>query len=87
MRSSKVVVITKRSHATASDVEQANISDITGQHVQEADTGENGAKKRRKPAELSISCPICRKPAPDHLHFGGERIYINCVGMFDIGMS
>ena len=29
-------------------------------------------KKKRSPASLSIECPVCGGPAPDHVHFGGE---------------
>lgn len=28
-------------------------------------------KKRRKPVSLTIRCPVCGGPAPDHIHFGG----------------
>ena len=28
-------------------------------------------KKKRRPANLCISCPVCGGPAPDHVHFGG----------------
>lgn len=28
-------------------------------------------KKKRAPAPLTISCPVCGGPAPDHIHFGG----------------
>ena len=28
-------------------------------------------KKKRRPADLCIRCPVCGGPAPDHLHFGG----------------
>ena len=30
-------------------------------------------KKKRAPACLSIQCPVCGGPAPDHVHFGGEN--------------
>ena len=33
---------------------------------------EPGVKKKRSPASLSIVCPVCGGPAPDHVHFGGE---------------
>ena len=33
---------------------------------------EPGVKKKRSPASLSILCPVCGGPAPDHVHFGGE---------------
>ena len=26
---------------------------------------------KRKPVPLKIKCPVCERPAPDHLHFGG----------------
>ena len=29
-------------------------------------------KKKRSPACLSIVCPVCGGPAPDHVHFGGK---------------
>ena len=29
-------------------------------------------KKKRLPACLSILCPVCGGPAPDHQHFGGK---------------
>ena len=29
-------------------------------------------KKKRRPANLCISCPVCGGPAPDHVHFGGK---------------
>ena len=34
---------------------------------------EPGVKKKRSPASLSILCPVCGGPAPDHVHFGGEE--------------
>jgi hypothetical protein len=30
-------------------------------------------KKKRKPVNLCIQCPVCGGPAPDHMHFGGEK--------------
>ena len=30
-------------------------------------------KKKRKPVNLCIQCPVCGGPAPDHMHFGGEE--------------
>ena len=30
-------------------------------------------KKKRAPAALTILCPVCSGPAPDHIHFGGEN--------------
>ena len=30
-------------------------------------------KKKRRPANLCIDCPVCGAPAPDHLHFGGTN--------------
>ena len=35
------------------------------------DISANGIKKKRRPANLCIECPVCGGPAPDHLHFGG----------------
>ena len=35
--------------------------------------GSGGEKKRRKPVNLCIECPVCGGPAPDHLHFGGNQ--------------
>ena len=29
-------------------------------------------RKKRLPACLSILCPVCGGPAPDHVHFGGK---------------
>ena len=29
-------------------------------------------RKKRQPACLSILCPVCGGPAPDHMHFGGK---------------
>ena len=29
-------------------------------------------KKKRKPVNLNIRCPVCGGLAPDHLHFGGK---------------
>ena len=31
----------------------------------------NVTKKKRRPTNLCIECPVCGGPAPDHLHFGG----------------
>ena len=31
-------------------------------------------RKKRLPACLSILCPVCGGPAPDHVHFGGKNI-------------
>ena len=31
-------------------------------------------KKRRKPVNLTIKCPVCGGPAPDHVHFGGRAL-------------
>ena len=31
-------------------------------------------KKKRRPANLCISCPVCGGPAPDHVHFGGKTL-------------
>ena len=30
-------------------------------------------RKKRLPACLSILCPVCGGPAPDHVHFGGKK--------------
>ena len=30
-------------------------------------------KKKRAPASLTITCPICSRPAPEHVHFGGIK--------------
>ena len=35
------------------------------------DSSVNVLKKKRRPANLCIECPVCGGPAPDHLHFGG----------------
>ena len=37
------------------------------------DSSVNVVKKKRRPANLSIECPVCGGPAPDHLHFGGTH--------------
>ena len=29
---------------------------------------------KRKPVPLKIKCPVCERPAPDHLHFGGPKM-------------
>ena len=29
-------------------------------------------KKKRSPPNLCKECHVCGKPAPDHVHFGGE---------------
>jgi len=42
---------------------------------------EPGAKKKRSPASLSIVCPVCGGPAPDHVHFGGQCCY-SCRAFF-----
>ena len=34
---------------------------------------EPGLKRRRSAASLTVLCPVCGGPAPDHLHFGGEQ--------------
>ena len=41
---------------------------------EEADqeSGSGFIKKKRRPANLCIECPVCGGPAPDHVHFGGE---------------
>ena len=36
------------------------------------DSSVNVLKKKRRPANLCIECPVCGGPAPDHLHFGGK---------------
>merc|ERR1712192_46750 len=36
---------------------------------------------KRKPVPLKIKCPVCERPAPDHLHFGGQSCY-PCRGFF-----
>ena len=48
-------------------------SELMGYQIKE-ETDIQGAslKKKRAPAPLTISCPICGGPAPDHIHFGGE---------------
>lgn len=38
-------------------------------------------KKKRRPANLCISCPVCGGPAPDHVHFGGQCCY-SCRAFF-----
>jgi len=38
-------------------------------------------KKKRRPANLCIECPVCGAPAPDHLHFGGQCCY-SCRAFF-----
>jgi len=38
-------------------------------------------KKKRAPAPLTISCPVCGGPAPDHIHFGGQSCY-SCRAFF-----
>jgi len=38
-------------------------------------------KKKRAPACLSIQCPVCGGPAPDHVHFGGQCCY-SCRAFF-----
>ena len=38
---------------------------------EEPESGGN-IKKKRRPANLCISCPVCGGPAPDHVHFGGK---------------
>jgi hypothetical protein len=35
--------------------------------------GQGSMKKKRKPVNLCIQCPVCGGPAPDHMHFGGEE--------------
>ena len=37
------------------------------------DSAVNVLKKKRRPADLYIECPVCGGPAPDHLHFGGTN--------------
>ena len=34
---------------------------------------EPGLKRRRSAASLTVLCPVCGGPAPDHLHFGGDQ--------------
>ena len=34
---------------------------------------EPGLKRRRSVASLTVLCPVCGGPAPDHLHFGGDQ--------------
>eukprot|EP00092_Neocalanus_flemingeri_P018610 GFUD01020154.1.p1 GENE.GFUD01020154.1~~GFUD01020154.1.p1 ORF type:complete len:460 (+),score=117.03 GFUD01020154.1:43-1422(+) len=41
----------------------------------------DGMKKKRRPANLCIECPVCGGPAPDHLHFGGQSCY-SCRAFF-----
>ena len=45
-----------------------------GDRVKEEEEQESGGniKKKRRPANLCISCPVCGGPAPDHVHFGGK---------------
>ena len=45
--------------------ELKNVSDAA------MDSSANVMKKKRRPANLCIECPVCGGPAPDHLHFGG----------------
>jgi len=45
------------------------------------DSSVNVVKKKRRPANLSIECPVCGGPAPDHLHFGGQSCY-SCRAFF-----
>jgi len=45
------------------------------------DISANGMKKKRRPANLCIECPVCGGPAPDHLHFGGQSCY-SCRAFF-----
>jgi len=45
------------------------------------DISSNGIKKKRRPANLCIECPVCGGPAPDHLHFGGQSCY-SCRAFF-----
>jgi len=45
------------------------------------DSSVNVLKKKRRPANLCIECPVCGGPAPDHLHFGGQSCY-SCRAFF-----
>ena len=42
--------------------------------VADQETGGGFIKKKRRPANLCIECPVCGGPAPDHVHFGGRTL-------------
>jgi len=52
-----------------------------GENVESQKVGKAGVKKKRRPANLCIECPVCGGPAPDHLHFGGQSCY-SCRAFF-----
>jgi len=45
------------------------------------ESGSGFIKKKRRPANLCIECPVCGGPAPDHVHFGGQCCY-SCRAFF-----
>ena len=61
----------------AEPVEEHTTAAASGGEEEEAEvvTGEAAGLKarRRKPVSLTIACPVCGGPAPDHIHFGGEE--------------
>ena len=36
-------------------------------------------KKKRVPASLTIICPICGRPAPEHVYFGGYKTFLESL--------
>lgn len=57
-----------------------NLECING-HLETGSCEQTCVKKKRRPAILCIECPICKGPAPDHLHFGGQCCY-SCRAFF-----
>jgi len=52
-----------------------------GENFESQNVGKAGVKKKRRPANLCIECPVCGGPTPDHLHFGGQSCY-SCRAFF-----
>jgi len=61
--------------------ERVRYPSVEGEEEEEGAQDNKDDKKRRKPVNLCIKCPVCGGPAPDHLHFGGQCCY-SCRAFF-----
>ena len=50
-----------------------SLSVSTALRMKESSYLETVKETKRKAIPLTIICPTCGRPAPDHLHFGGEK--------------